>query len=269
MATNSAIAARYMNGMDQSATRGVGIWFDQHKSSTYVNAKGERIFENGRPYYSVIELKTRQPVGPVMPLGWSAPFYAPQQYILQSIGKVASVGSSLTEGIPMNVTSDRFRIDYTAMKRDDTEATMAHWRLAVNEAASRDWPVPQMGAPMDRRLLAIVGPAPRSPKIADALLSGDPWILGQLMPTVDPKTGELRVEENEALARLLRLNRQDVFAADEWTDQAEAPTAELSEAKALLAEITKQKAELAALLAEAKGEAKAPKKRKAPTSEAA
>lgn len=263
MATNSAIAARYMNGMDQASTRGIGLWFDQHKSSTYVNAKGERLFENGRPYYSIIELKTRMPVGPVMPLGWDAPFFAPQQYILDSIGKVTNVAASIAEGIPLNVNSDRFRINYQAMKRDDTEATMNHWRLAVAEAASRDWEVPEFGAPMDRRLLAIVGPAPRSPKIADALLSGDPWILGQLMPTADPKTGAMRVEENEALARLLRLNRQDVFTAEAWSDKAQAPSSELSEAKAILAETLKAKAEIAAMLKDAKGTAK-PKKKSAP-----
>lgn len=266
MATNSAIAARYMNGMDQASTRGIGLWFDQHKSSTYVNAQGERLFENGRPYYSVIELKTRMPVGPVMPLGWEAPFYAPQQYLLTSIGRVTNVAASLNT-ITTNVNSDRFRIDYNAMKRDDTDATMAHWRLAVSEAASRDWPVPEFGATMDRRLLAIVGPAPRSPKIADALLSGDPWILGQLMPTADPKTGALRVEENEALARLLRLNRQDVFTVEAWTEQAQAPSSELAEAKAILAETLKAKAEIAAMLKEAKGTA--PKGKKKSDAEAA
>ena len=268
MATNTAIAHRYMNGMDQSSTRGIGLWFDQHKSSAYVNAKGERLFENGRPYYSVIELKTRMPVGPVMPLGWDAPFYAPQQYILNSIGRVTNLVASAAEGIPLNVNSDRFRIDYQAMKRDDNEATMNHWRLAVSEAASRDWDVPEFGAPMDRRLLAIVGPAPRSPKIADALLSGDPWILGQLMPTADPKTGALRVEENEALAKLLRLNRQDVYSVEAWSDAAKAPSSELSEAKAILAETLKAKAEIAAMLKEAKGSAPKGKKRPA-TDEAA
>jgi hypothetical protein len=264
MATNTGIAARYMNGMDQASTRGIGLWFDQHKSSTYLNAKGERLFENGRPYYSIIELKTRMPVGPVMPLGWEAPFYAPQQYLLTSIGRVTNVAASIAEGIPLNVNSDRFRIDYNAMKRDDTEATMNHWRLAVAEAASRDWDVPEFGAPMDRRLLAIVGPAPRSPKIADALLSGDPWILGQLMPTADPKTGALRVEENEALARLLRLNRQDVYSVEAWSEQAKAPSDELSEAKAILAETLKAKAEIAAMLKEVKGSAPKSKKKSEP-----
>lgn len=265
MATNTGIAHRYMNGMDQSTTRGIGLWFDQHKSSTYVNARGEKIFENGRPYYSIIELKTRMPVGPVMPLGWDAPFHAPQQYILDSIGKVTNLQPSQTEGIPFNVNSDRFRINYQAMKRDDTEASMAHWRLAVAEAASRDWDVPAFGAPMDRRLLAIVGPAPRSPKIADALMSGDPWILGQLMPTLDPRTGEMRVEENEALAKLLRQNRQDVFTAEAWADEAAKPSSELSEAKAMLAEAMKLMAEAKALAGKS-----APKgKKKADTEEAA
>ena len=247
MATNTSIAHKYMNGMDQSATRGVGVWFDQHKSSNYVNAKGERIFENGRPYWSVIEMKTRMPVGPVSPIGWDAPFLPPQQYIISGIGKATNVVASYAEGLPKSVTTDRIRIDYQRMKRDDTAATMDHWRLAVNVANENGWDVPAYLAPMDRRLLALVGPAPRSPKIADALLSGDPWILGQLQPTLDPKTNTMRVEENEQLAKVLKLNREDVFQPQAWeAAENEAP----ADAKALLKELLEMRRELDALKGE-------------------
>lgn len=248
MATNTSIAHKYMNGMDQSTTRGVGVWFDQHKSSAYVNRVGERIFEQGRPYWSVIELKTRMPVGPVSPLGWSAPFMPPQQYIISGIGKATNVAASYAEGLPKSVTTDRIRIDYQRMKRDDNAATLDHWRLAVNLANENGWDVPAYLAPMDRRLLALVGPSPRSPKIADALLSGDPWILGQLQPTLDPATGTMRVEENEALARVLKMNREDVFqpAAWETAEVSEAPV----DAKELLKEMLAMRRELDALKGE-------------------
>lgn len=256
MATNNSLAHKYMNGMDQSAHRGVGLWFDQHRSSTYVNQHGERLFENGRPYFSVIELKTRMPVGPVTPLGWTAPFMVPQQYLIDSIGRATAVPISLGEGLPKSVNSDRIRINYAAMKRDDTEAAMAHWRLAVAEASQRDWDVPAFGAPMDRRLLAIVGPAPRSPKIADALMSGDPWILGQLMPTLDPQTKTMRVEPNEQLQRLLTLNREDLNDPTAWETPAPAVVAgdlasELAEAKEMLRQVLAAKKELEATMAKA------------------
>ena len=77
----------------------------------------------------------------------------------------------------------------------------------------------------------------------------------------------MRVEENEALAKLLRQNRQDVFTAEAWADEAAAPSAELSEAKALLAEVLEAKRELAEMMKAAKGTA--PKGKKKSVDEAA
>ena len=85
-----------------------------------------------------------------------------------------------------------------------------------------------------------------------------------MTPTADPKTGALRVEENEALARLLRLNRQDVYSVEAWSDAAKAPSPELSEAKAILAETLKAKAEIAAMLKDVKGSAPKGKKKSEP-----
>ena len=215
MATNNNASVRYLHGMDQAATRDIGVWFDQHRSSTYRNAAGESIFENGRPYYSIIETRSRMPVGPVMPLKWQAPVYAPDQYLVRSIGRVTNLPTVVGEGIPTRTTTDRFRIDYAAMLRDDMDASQVHWRLAVAEAAARDWDVPRWGQPMDRRLLAIVGPAPRSPKIAEAFIAGNPWALGQLMPSRDPQTGQMRVEEDEQLARVLQMNRDDLVTPEQ------------------------------------------------------
>lgn len=253
MATGS-ISDRYLQGMNQAKHRGVAVWFDQHKSSTFRNAQGEAIFENGRPYHSIVELKTKMPVGPVMPLGWSAPIEVPQQYVIRAIGKATnlpqSVGMILT-----NVVTDRIRIDYAQMYTDDRQAAVEHWRAAVKFADAKGWEPPKFGHAMDPRLLAIVGPAPRSPKIAQALQAGNPWALGMKMPTRDPVTGQMRVEEDEALVRLLLLNRGDVLTPDEVEREEEAAGQRkelaspdvLAEARAIVEEYKR-------LVAEAKAE---------------
>lgn len=260
MATGSA-GAKYMNGMNQAATRGVAVWFDQHKSSTFRNAAGELVFEQGRPYHSIVELKTKMPVGPVMPLGWDAPIHAPQQYVIDAIGKATNLPSSVA-GILTNTTTDRIRINYQRWRTDAEQAVTAHWREAVAKADAMGWEPPIYGRPMDKRLLALVGPSPRSPKIADAFLAGDPWILGMLMPTRDAETGQMRVEPNVELERLLLLNRQDVMTPEEAEREAalaqaagRATRAEvqqpdvLAEAQAMMAEAKRMMAETQAMLA--------------------
>lgn len=248
MATGT-VGARYMQGMNQAAHRGVAVWFDQHKSTTFRNAQGELIFEQGRPYHSIIELSTKMPVGPVMPLGWDAPIHAPQQYVIDAIGKATNLPSSVA-GILTNTTTDRIRINYQKWRTDAEQAVTAHWREAVAKADAMGWEPPVYGRPMDKRLLALVGPAPRSPKIADAFIAGDPWILGMLMPTRDPQTGQMRIEPNVELERLLLLNRQDVMTPEEAEREAAADEA----AKAARAEVMQPDvlAEAQAMLAEAK-----------------
>lgn len=259
MATNTALSAKYMNGMDASALKGHAVWFDQHRNTTIRGADGSLIFEEGRPYWSAIELKTRMPSGQVYRLGWTAPFYVPQQYLLDSIGKTVGMNSSIGEGLQFaGVTTNRIRINYDRMKGDDEQAFLAHWRLAVEVATEKGWEVPMYGAKMDRRLLQIVGSAPRSPKIAEALQAGNPWLLGQLKPTFDPTTGTERVEEDEQLSRLLTLNRPDLLTPEQAEREYGSATPAmdgdmLSEAMKLLAEAKKELAELKAAKAKPRG----------------
>lgn len=253
MAINNSNHSPYMNGMNQARHRGTAVWYDQHRSATFRNADGDLIFENGRPYYSIIELATRMPVGPVMPLGWEAPVHAPQMYLLKSIGKATVLPKGYAEGLSKSVSTDRIRIDYAQMHRDDTQATQDHWRLAVAEAASRDWAVPEYGAPMDRRLLAIVGPAPRSPKIAEAFMAENPWALGMLMPTFNPRTNRMEVEEDEQLARILDMNRDDLLTPEQAKREADAREAAKAVASPdVLAEAKRLHEEAQAMFAEVK-----------------
>lgn len=251
MATGS-VHDRYMAGMNQASHRGVAVWFDQHKSTTYRNAAGELLFENGRPYHSIVETKTKMPVGPVMPFGWEAPVEVPQQYIIRAIGKVTNLPSSASL-ILSQVVTDRIRIDYAQMKADDLRAITDHWREAVKVASARDWAVPKFRAPMDHRLLAIIGPAPRDPRIAEALQAGNPWALGMKMPTRDPETGQMRVEEDEELARLLVLNRSDVMTPEQVErEDAQSVTRAEVQSPDVLAETQRMLDEIKRLHAETK-----------------
>lgn len=250
-ATNNAAHRRYIGTMaSQESTRDHAVWFDQHRSSTYRDASGEAIFEQGRPYWSVIEKRSRMPSGPVMPLGWEAPVIAPQAYIIKSIGRITNLRVTGGEGLRKSHVTDRFHIDYAQWERDDTQALNDHWKLAVAEASAKGWDVPRLGAPMDRRLLAIVGPMPRSPKIARACAAGDPWALGMLMPSLDPVTGLKRIEENAELARLLKMGRTDLMTVEE-AEREELEREQMERARRMQAD-PEQMSEAMALLAEAK-----------------
>jgi hypothetical protein len=64
-------------------------------------------------------------------------------------------------------------------------------------------------------LRLVVGPPPRSPKIAEACIAGDKWILGQQMPIAERNTGRMHIPENKELARLLRLQREQFHTMSE------------------------------------------------------
>lgn len=255
-ATPNLTSARYMQGMDQARHRDHAVWFDQHRTSTYRDAKGNAIFTDGRPYYSVIEKATRMPVGPVFPYGWEAPAYAPQQYLVRSIGRITNLPTFEGSNLLKTVTSNRFALDYQSMKRDDTEHWLAHWKLAVNTAAANGWEPPKPHARMDPRLLAIVGPAPRNPKIAEAMAAGNPWILGMKVATWNAELGKSVVEPDEELLRLLTLNREEVVTMEdldryeiESARRENLPSDTRKELDEVLAEARAKSRELDALLA--------------------
>jgi hypothetical protein len=195
-----------------------------------------------------------------MPLEWEAPIYAPQQYLLHSIGKVTNLPKGMSEGLAhlrAHSTTDRFRIDYDRMEQDDREASIAHWRLQVALAGEKGWEVAQFGQPMDRRVIAIIGPAPRSPKIAQAFKAGNPWALGMKAPTFNAVTGRSEVEEDEELARVLLLNREDILTPEQALREAEAQRRERLEVHAdtdLMQELREMLAEAKAHAAELKAE---------------
>jgi len=203
-------------GFSQAKTRGVMFWFDQHRDPHYRTPDGVAIFEQGRPYWSWVErpadgVAAPMPVGEVIPMGWQAPFHVPQQYIVRSIGRITSGGDWLKGA----GSTQFFKIDYAEMAKHDTEATQEYYRYAVAEAVRLKEPLPKYGQPLSPELRLVVGPPPRSPKIAEACIAGDKWILGQQMPIPVRNSGRLHVPENKELARLLRVQREQFHTMSE------------------------------------------------------
>lgn len=255
-------------GYSQASTRGVVFWYDQHKDPHYTNADGKRIFEMGRPYWSFVErpasgTASPMPVGEVIPMGWSAPFYVPQKYIVRSIGRVQSSGDWLTGA----GSTQFFRIDYTAMLKDDKTATDNYYALAVQEAVRLKEPMPRYGQPLSPELRLVLGRPPRSPKIAEACMAGDKWILGQQMPIWDADLRRHVIPPNKPLMRLLQQMHETVLTPDEVEELEER---EANRTDDLMALVQKQAEMLEALYADMeriKAEKAAPKKRGRPKKE--
>lgn len=259
-------------GWSQHKQRAIKFYYDQHKSATFRDADGKAIHEFGRPYWAWVErpalnerrgLAVPMPVGPIMPAGWQAPFYAPDKFIVRSIGRVGSDGGWL-QGM---ATSEYFSIDYGSMAHEDGESMKEYYQRAVLEAARLNLPTPDYGAILPFNLMVIVGRAPRSPKIAEACMAGNDWILGQRMPTTDPATGQRRVVPDKMLARLLKMSNTDLMTPDEASDlaiQKEQAEEQESAALALLREqadlITLLRADMAAMKADAEERAEKAKK---------
>jgi hypothetical protein len=175
-------------GWSQAKQRSYALWYDQHKCAK---------FPQGRPWWSVVERPAEgaampMPVGELQPQGWDAPWLPDATYINKSIGK-ASPGATMSE--------HKFRIDYAAMITDRKQALREYYDRAVLEAIGQGWQAPNYGDPIPFRLRAIIGTPPQSPKIPEAAMAEDPWLLG------------FSTTENETLARLLQHGREDVETA--------------------------------------------------------
>ncbi len=243
-----------LDGMrDQAKQREFAVWYDQHRDSTFTNAAGVRVFEDGRPYWSTVEKSTKMPVGPVYRAGWLAPWEPPQSYIVTSIGKITK-GHIFDGSMPKGMTTDRFRIDYQQMATDDRQAYQAYYNHAVRVASDRNLDIPRYGSRFDFRLIAIIGPSPRDPRIAEAAMAGNKWLLGQAMPVFNQTTGRMEVEEDEQLVRLLKQGDSDLITAEEAeriAEREERSAGPVPDAvQEMMAEFRAMKRELAELRAE-------------------
>ena len=159
-------------GWNQNRQRGLGLFFDQHRSDR---------FQDGRPWWCYTERPADgahmpMPVGELIPHGWNAPWFPDAAYMAMSVG---------------TLQTNKFRINYERMIADYRWAMEDYYRRAAQEAAAFDLKIPEYGEAVGWKLQAIVGKPPRSPRIPEAALAGDQWLLG------------FRTEPNEYLQRLI------------------------------------------------------------------
>lgn len=183
-------------GWSQAKQRSVAIWYDQHTHPTKA--------PQGRPFWSIVENAASggvmpMPVGELTPMDWEqsgifAPWMPDMKYITARIGQ-SKPGLSIFE--------HRFKIDYQQMLTDFTAATRAYYERAVREARSQNLKVPRNLSEIPFELEIIVGTPPKSPKIPEAAMSGDAWLLG------------FDQEENEQLARYLKFGTAQVMTFEQ------------------------------------------------------
>ena len=228
-------------GWSQDKQRGFAIFFDQHKDDKFRDAAGDPIFAAGRPWGAVVERSATgaampMPVGPISPIGWAAPWYPDEKYIVKSLGKIAVDGMSWMLG---QGASNRFSIDYAAMLRDYREAHQAYYDVMVQEHL-RVLPgarVPGPGEPVPYQVQAVIGRPPKSPKIPEAAIAGHRWLLGQQMPVWNPASGKHEVPVDEGLAEILSARRVDVLTIQQKANEVLGQASEIAEMKRMLGEL--------------------------------
>lgn len=72
----------------------------------------------------------------------------------------------------------RLTIDYGSIINDYERRRREYYDQCIETAYEKGWPAPEYGGAVDHKYRAIHGPIPPSPKIPQAALAGDPYILG-------------------------------------------------------------------------------------------
>lgn len=149
-----------VEGWNQNKQRGLGLFHDQHRDP--------KRFPDGRPWWCYTERPADgaampMPVGELIPYGWTAPWTPEAKYMQMSMG---------------TLSTNRFTIMYDRMITDYRQSWDEYYQRAATEAAALNLPIPDHGDAITWKLKAIVGAPPRTPRIAEAALAGDGWLLG-------------------------------------------------------------------------------------------
>lgn len=162
-------------GQNQNKNRIVKLFFDQHRNLTLG-------YPDGRAWWGYCEKQVdgsdAAPVGELMPVsadmvlldgtvikGWDAPWVPEPKYVTMAVAGLAG---------------NRFRIDYVRMQRDYEAANRTYYDLVNNEVFQKGWEAVPLYAPVPYvvRALKHIGAPPKSPKLPEAALAGDRWLLG-------------------------------------------------------------------------------------------
>lgn len=199
--------------MGQFYSRYLDTFTDQHRFGPYPNGRpwwGYREYASmrGEPDAFVGSVQPGDHNAPKQPV-WEAPFYPEEKYL------------------DFNYRKSTITIRYDRMESDDRRAFEEYYIAANKIEMERNWNETPFGAVPRFAVRALIGPPPRSPKIAQAARAGDRWLIGATS------------EVNESLAVLLGMTRSGLKL-----EQAEpAPVATSSDV------ITMTKDELAKFIA--------------------
>lgn len=163
MATKPTIVVNNVNS--QRSHRYADTFFDQHKDEK---------FPNGRPWNGNREMAANRGdkdgfVGPLSPGDhtdetfasvWHAPWMPEQRFFR------------------FNYVRSKITIDYPAMLAHDQEYSDKYYAAAAVISYEKGWEPTQDGALPQFTIRKVIGDPPRSPKIAQAAMAGDRWLLG-------------------------------------------------------------------------------------------
>jgi hypothetical protein len=158
----------------QRDNRWVSTVFDQHRSSR---------FPRGRPWWGYLEYPADQKYDPAFVCellpgdhedpfnsSWGAP-WLPEQVSSHPNGSGRNY-------FRLDVKKQAITWNYASIIADDQAATLAYYQAAAKIAHEHGWKAPGLNEPVGFQIESILLAPPRSHKIAEAALAGDPWILG-------------------------------------------------------------------------------------------
>ncbi len=145
--------------------------YDQHTSSR---------FPRGRPWWGVVEYASDRAldasfVGNLMPgdsddpmnSSWDAPWMPDAVKSWNNVGTYR-----------LDLKRQRITWLYPAIIAADKLALEEYYHKAATIAYEKGWPAPKLGEPVPYQIRQILYSPPRSPKIAEAAMAGDQWLLG-------------------------------------------------------------------------------------------
>lgn len=197
----------------QRDNRYTDTFTDQHRSSR---------LPNGRPWHGEREMTANKGqkdgfCSPLTPgdhldysLRWEAPWYPEQRFF------------------KYNYQRSTISIDYNAIIAHDQQYTNLYYEAAALIAMEKGLPAVEEGVLPPYMIRQILKMPPRSPKIAQAALAGDQWILG------------FTNEPNVALKHLLEQSQLSYREVTPLIDPEELVAATQPDMKAMIAEAVAQ-----------------------------
>ena len=212
----------------QSKSRKLVTVYDQHKSTR---------FPNGRPWWGYAEM----PAERGMPWGFVGNL-APGNHEEAAQRNWASCWEAPWlpdhKWMQPNVETGRVTINYGGMIAEYTSATKAYYERCAEVAHENKWIAPAFGGHVDSRFRAVVGrDVPQSPRIPQAAMAGDPWILGSTTEINEGLRKILSATTYGSMSRVI----DEGFIADAVPQPAATPDIQAMIDKAVAAALAAQK----------------------------